>query len=155
MSKNEACCPCPQTLAMASVPVQEWCEPYDFDTALQEGTIFPCLNLEFFDAKNIKSSLKKNFSALDKQEEDREVMMNQIATISFAINDLTLYLDTHPTCPKGLALFKELLQARLDLLADYAKKFNPLTQISMVTGTPETDEYGWAEGPMPWEGGCI
>ena len=81
--------------------------------------------------------------------------MSEISTISFAINDLTLYLDTHPTCPNGLPLFKELLKKRLDLLAEYAKKYNPLTQISMITGTPETNEYGWGEGPMPWEGGNI
>lgn len=38
-------CTCAEDLAMASVPMQEWCEPYDFTTALSEGTIFPCLNL--------------------------------------------------------------------------------------------------------------
>ncbi|MCH5251891.1 MAG: spore coat protein CotJB [Lachnospiraceae bacterium] len=148
-------CTCPETLAMASVPMQEWCEPYDFKTALKEGTIFPCLNLKFFKAEDVKSSLTSKFSALDKKEADREEMMSKIATISFAINDLTLYLDTHPSCPKGLALFKELLEQRLDLLAEYAKKYNPLTQISMITGNPDTNEYGWAEGPMPWEGGLI
>ncbi len=149
------CCTCPETLAMASVPMQEWCEPYDFETALCEGTIFPCLNLKFFEAENIKSCLKTKFSALDRETEGRECLMSEISTVSFAINDLTLYLDTHPTCQNGLALFKELLQKRLDLLAEYAKKYNPLTQISMVTGNPETEEYGWGEGPVPWEGGCI
>lgn len=155
MSDTKDVCACPSSLAMASVPMQEWCEPYDFETALTEGTIFPCLNLEFYDAENIKSSLKTKFSALDKKESDRETLMSEISTISFAINDLTLYLDTHPTCPNGLPLFKELLKKRLDLLAEYAKKYNPLTQISMITGTPETNEYGWGEGPMPWEGGNI
>ncbi len=148
-------CTCPETLAMASIPMQEWCEPYDFETALKEGTIFPCLNLKFFKAEDIKSSLKSKFSALDKKESDREALMSKIATVSFAINDLTLYLDTHPACPNGLELFKELLTQRLDLLAEYAKNYNPLTQISMITGNPDTDQYGWAEGPMPWEGGLI
>ncbi|MCH5264260.1 MAG: spore coat protein CotJB [Lachnospiraceae bacterium] len=155
MSPSDNSCGCSETLAMASVPMQEWCEPYDFETALTEGTIFPCLNLEFHGAEDIKSSLKTEFSALDKEQADREALMSEISTISFAINDLTLYLDTHPTCPKGLPLFKELLEKRLDLLAEYAKKYNPLTQISMITGTPETNEYGWGEGPMPWEGGKI
>ena len=58
MSNASTCCSCPETLAMATVPMQEWCEPYDLETALREGTIFPSLNLEFFKAEDIKSSLK-------------------------------------------------------------------------------------------------
>lgn len=148
MSILDECCKTKENLAMASVPMQEWCEPYDWDTALAAGTIFPCLNKEFFRAENIPCSCKENQSPQGQK-------MNEINTISFAINDLTLYLDTHPTCEKGLTLFKELLQKRLDLLAEYAEEFNPLTQISIITGTPDTCEYGWSEGPLPWEGGHI
>ena len=82
-------------------------------------------------------------------------LMQVIYETGFALDDAALYLDTHPTCQNGLSLFKELLQRRLDLLAEYAEKYNPLTQISMITGDPETSEYGWGEGPAPWEGGLI
>ena len=41
------------------------------------------------------------------------------------------------------------------LLADFAGNFYPLTQLSMVTGNTDPNEYGWTEGPMPWEGACI
>ena len=81
--------------------------------------------------------------------------MNEIGAISFAINDLTLYLDTHPTCENGLMVFKKLVDKRLNLLAEYAREYNPLTISSIMTGTPETNEYGWGEGPAPWEGGLI
>lgn len=148
-------CQCSETLAMATVPKQNWCEPYDYEKALQEGTIFPCLNLAFFKANEGQSNLKCCSPLSTPQEKDREHMMSEISQISFVINDLTLYLDTHPKCQNGLSLFKDLLQKRLDLLAEFAKKYYPLTQISMITGTPESDEYGWAEGPMPWEGGNI
>lgn len=152
--ENTSCCTCPETLAMATVPKQNWCEPYDFETALMEGTIFPCLNLPFYKAEKVESTLCCS-GASSPEQKKREEMMTGLSTISFAINDLTLYLDTHPDCKNGLTLFKELLEKRLDLLADFAKSFYPLTQISMVTGTPETTCYGWGEGPMPWEGGCI
>ena len=33
-------CDCKDRLAMAAVPNQEWCDPYDYATALEEGTIF-------------------------------------------------------------------------------------------------------------------
>lgn len=144
---SNSCCSTKETLAMASVPFQEWCAPYDWQTSLKNGTIFPCLNLEFY--------LAETLPCHSEPKSERETAMDEINAISFAVNDLTLYLDTHPQCKNGLVLFKELLQKRLDLLADYAARYNPLTQISMVTGTPETTEYGWGEGPAPWEGGLI
>lgn len=35
-------------LAIATVPMQPWEQPYDPQTALKHGTIFPSLNLPFF-----------------------------------------------------------------------------------------------------------
>ena len=34
-------------LGMAYVPMQQWGELYDHETAICEGTAFPCLNLIF------------------------------------------------------------------------------------------------------------
>ena len=148
-------CTCKEYLAMASIPMQEWCEPYDFSTALEEGSIFPCLNLPFFKAPVGKTKCKSSSKSANMTQKNREEMMSQLSAISFAINDLTLYLDTHPDCPKGTTLFYQLLEKRLVLLAEFAEKFYPLTQISMVTGNFNKNQYGWSEGPMPWEGACI
>ncbi len=150
MSEN-ACCCTEETLAMASVPMQEWCDPYKWDTALYNGSIFPCLNLEFYDAKDIPCPLCENGGKLSEHEKK----LNEISTIGFALVDLTLYLDTHPDCKKGLTLFKELSKKRLEGLAEYAREYNPLTQLSMITGTPDSDTYGWGKGPAPWEGGLV
>lgn len=35
-------------LAIATVPMQPWEQPYDCATALCHGTIFPCLDLPFY-----------------------------------------------------------------------------------------------------------
>ena len=148
-------CTCAEQLAMASIPKQEWCEPYDLFTALEEGSIFPCLNLTFYKAPAGKSHCKTGSSMSDLSRKNREEMMSHLAAVSFAINDLTLYLDTHPDCPKGTALFYQLLEERLNLLTAFADKFYPLTQTSMVTGNFNQNQYGWSEGPMPWEGACI
>lgn len=152
---KDSCCPCPQALAMAAVPMQEWCEPYDYTKALMEGTIFPCLNLPFFMADIGESTMKKDSLPLNPEEVDREKMQTELSAISFAINDLTLYLDTHPNCEKGITLIRELLERRMNLLADFANRFYPLTQISMITGDTDSCCYGWGEGPAPWEGGLI
>ena len=152
---TNTCCACPESLAMASIPKQTWCEPYDFKTALMEGTIFPCLNLPFYKAEIGDSTLNTATISANPEENVREQIMTELNTISFAINDLTLYLDTHPNCPNGLTLLKELLQKRLELLTTFADKFYPLTQISMITGDGDSNCYGWGEGPAPWEGGLI
>lgn len=146
---SEICCE-KETLGMATIPMQKWCGPSDYKTALQVGTIFPSLDLEFYKAvSNFTPACPSPASS------DRESAMNEINAVSFALNDLTLYLDTHPKSQEGLSLFKELLTKRMDLLADYAAKYNPLTQLSIATGTPDINVYSWAEGPLPWEGGHI
>lgn len=150
--KDSAACNCtPETLAMGSFPMQNWCEPYALDTALFQGTIFPCLNLEFHAAGEIPCPFTDSAQSLSQ----REQAMNEISMVGFAINDLTLYLDTHPGCKNGQKLMKELLRRRLDGLADYAAKYHPLTQLSIVTGNPDSPRDQWDEGPMPWEGGLI
>ena len=148
-------CTCPEQLAMASVPKQQWCEPYDWCTALKEGTIFPCLNMPFFKAPLGDSNVKPCSTSPLSTQIDREEVFSELDCISFALNDLTLYLDTHPDCEHGLPLFYELLEQRLNLLSDCANSYYPLTQISMITGDFDQNRYGWPEGPMPWEGACI
>ena len=103
-------CTCAEHLAMATVPKQEWCEPYDWCTALEEGTIFPCLNLTFHKAPKGTCECKTSSSISDLAQKNREELMSALAAISFALNDLTLYLDTHPDCPNGAPLFHELLE---------------------------------------------
>jgi len=146
---NNQICSCAETLAIATIPMQEWCEPYPLQTALYEGTIFPCMNFLFF-----KAPLSTEPSKAANGDE-KQALMNQIFAVSFAVNDLTLYLDTHPDCQNGAKLFYDLLKKRLELLSEYAKKYEPLTQFSMGIDDFSKTKYSWTEGAMPWEGGCI
>ena len=51
MSTGAGSCPADNigklALAMCYVPVQEWTDVYDTDTALKRGTLFPCLDKPF------------------------------------------------------------------------------------------------------------
>ena len=80
--------------------------------------------------------------------------MMEINQISFAVNDLTLYLDTHPECMQGMELFSQLQERRARLLEEYARLFYPLT-IDSMTGRAAngTGEFSWGDCPAPWEGG--
>ncbi len=142
-------------LAMAVIPKQEWCKPYDLLTALSEGTLFPCLNLTFYKAPIGSCPCETTSRIASLSQKNREELISDLSAVSFALNDLTLYLDTHPDCPNGTALFYELLEQRLRLLSEFARRFYPLTQTSMITGDYDQNHYGWTEGPMPWEGACI
>ncbi len=153
--KESNCCCETETLAIASVPLQKWCKPYNLSEALEEGTIFPCLNLPFFRGKDNCTAPKANSSALHPAETEQEELMLEICRVGFALNDLTLYLDTHPDCPEGLPLFYQLCSKRQELLEKYAAKYNPLTQDSMNNSNKNGNLFQWSEGPLPWEGGCI
>lgn len=153
--KEANCCCEKETLAMASVPTQTWCDPYDWATALEEGTIFPCLNLPIFCGEDNYTTPQKHGFALDPTKNEQGDMMLQVCQISFAINDLTLYLDTHPDCPNGLTLMEQLCCERQKLLKQYAEKYNPLTLDSMNSPNSKENLFSWTEGPLPWEGGHI
>ena len=96
---------------------------------------------------------------------DRRQMLKEIDEVSFAVNDLTLYLDTHPLDTEALTLFSEAAKKRKQLLESYAKDYEPLTVDCVCPDTGnETDAYTgyagqkhftWSDGPLPWEGGII
>ncbi len=81
-------------------------------------------------------------------------LMKRINEYSFAVDDLLLYLDTHPHCEKGLQCYRENVRKRMELLELYAKNYGPLT---IDTGDDcASKSWEWVLQPFPWEneGGC-
>ena len=66
-----------------------------------------------------------------------------------AVNDILLYLDTHPDDEKALAFFEDVSDRRNQLLAEYAKDYGPLT-VDTASKTCETS-WKWSQQPFPWE----
>ena len=89
-----------------------------------------------------------------KQNCSRQQLMARINEVSFAVNDMNLYLDTHPCDEKALVYCRELVQERKKLLKEYAEIYGPLTIDSTVW--TEESVWKWMEQPFPWEteGGC-
>lgn len=79
--------------------------------------------------------------------ETREQLMRQIQNVGFAVNDLNLFLDSHPDDKDALAYFKELSGQYDALVANYTGHFGPLT----VTDTENSDYFDWIATPWPWE----
>ena len=84
----------------------------------------------------------------------RQELMNRINAASFAVDDVKLFLDTHPCDRKALEYCDELVKERRNLLQEYAEKFGPLT--IDCTDQQESATWKWMEQPFPWEkeGAC-
>lgn len=77
----------------------------------------------------------------------RRELFEQIGAISFALDDLRLYLDTHPDCAEALALFTEYQKQRHDLIASYTSQFGPIDSYYVDT----ENGWSWINEPMPWK----
>ena len=160
-------------LAIASVPYQNWGELYEQAKALRIGTIFRDLDKPFFaseqDFGNIPGSCpsqrpgdpdeyREDTKDQNFRQQGRECLMLQIMEISFMLDDIRLYLDTHPEDKDGLQLLKQVIQKRKQLMKDFAEINFPLTMDCMADlyeKNPESDCYCWNKGCMPWEGACV
>lgn len=77
---------------------------------------------------------------LNKQE-----MLMQIRELKFSVNDLALYLDTHPCDRRAIALHNQYSKELRVLSDEYQKKYGPLTIECPC------NKWRWIDLPWPWE----
>ena len=124
-------------LAFPYVPMQEPDPPrYDNAMALQTGTLFPGLNLPFKAA--MTERLKTNNTALA-----------ELMALDFAVDELGLYLTTHPEDQEVLQLYWSYIRLAREGREKYQQMYGPLLQ----TDVTEKDGYAWLRDPWPWEKG--
>lgn len=83
-------------------------------------------------------------------------LMSCINEISFALDDLLLYLDTHPYDRNALQYANQFIRQRNTAVDIYSRRFAPLTidhsEVAQDGG------WNWILQPWPWEitgkGGC-
>lgn len=81
--------------------------------------------------------------------QSKSQLMKQINEASFAMDDVTLFLDTHPDNMEALQYYKNVAAMRRNAMAAYQQQYGPL-MIDQVTGNGWT----WETEIWPWEGGC-
>ena len=82
----------------------------------------------------------------------RRELLEWINVVSFAVDDVKLFLDTHPCNAEALEFFNEFEKQRVQALKEYARYYGPLT---LDTADTEADSWKWINEPWPWqEGGC-
>ena len=78
-----------------------------------------------------------------------ETLMNRINEASFAMDDVKLFLDTHPNCQEAIEYYQKAQKVRNEAWNEYTRKFGPLSAYDVDA----CDYWDWNKGPMPWEGG--
>ena len=82
---------------------------------------------------------------------ERNTLLQQIGRISFTMDDLRLFLDTHPDCSAALIRFNELAREREHLVRHYNEACGPMN----FYDNNECNQAGrWVDAPWPWEGAC-
>ena len=79
---------------------------------------------------------------------NRKAMEREIDRVSFSMDELRLFLDTHPRCREALSAFAELRRQREKLLESYEKNYGPLCAYQ----AGGSDKWNWVQQPWPWEG---
>ena len=147
-------------LAISNVPIQQWGELYSQEEALNIGTIFHDLNMPFFATESVLGTTNPIASNVvdtnvSNEQAQREQLLTKINQVSFFLDDLTLYLDTHETDTQALKLFHEKSLECAELRKQFAEEFYPLTKLCVpMRGTGEAS-FCLQDGPMPWEGACV
>lgn len=136
---GQGCLPAPcSPLAFPYVPVQQDNpKRYQQKEALQQGTLFPGLDLPFH------RELKTRFPAAN-------TALSELMALDFAIDELGLYLITHSDDQEALNLYWEYIRLSKEGRQKYQQMHGPLLQTDITEG-----EYRWINDPWPWDkGGC-
>ena len=121
-------------LANPYVPFQLENPPrYEAPHGLIRGTLYPGLDLPFMGKVNTQE-LQKN-------------CMTDLQALSFAIQELALYLDTHRDDREALELYRAYQQMYNKAKEEYGQKCGPLTHTTVT----DSERYAWLDDPWPWE----
>ena len=94
---------------------------YDQREALQQGTLFPGLDLPFH------KELRSRFPAANNA-------LSELMALDFAIDELGLYLVTHADDQEVLNLYWKYIALAKEGRARYQEQYGPLTQTTVTEG---------------------
>lgn len=131
--ETEGRLPAMAPLANPYVPFQLENPPrYEPGKALIRGTLFPGLDLPFMGMVN--------------QQEQPLTPKTELQTLAFLIQELALYLDTHPEDQEALQLYRNYQTIYHKGMMEYNAR-TPLRHSLPAQG----EQYNWPDDPWPWE----
>ena len=84
-------------------------------------------------------------------DRNREKLIHCITEVSFYLDDLRLFLDTHPCDREALAMYNEFQKKRMVLVKEYEETYGPLRWYGHNNSC---EIWSWTQYPWPWEGVC-
>ena len=75
------------------------------------------------------------------------MLKKELAQLSFALDDLRLFLDTHPDCCEALAMHDQIREKRNAVVKKYEACIGPVN----FYDAGGTEFWNWVEQPWPWE----
>lgn len=120
-------------LAVPYVPYQQsGSKRYSQMDALNNGTLYPGLNLPFR-AKPTAASVPQS-------------PLSELQALEFVLQELALYLDTHPSDGEAFELFRQYAALEEASRAAYVAECGPV----MRGETAQSKTYTWLQDPWPW-----
>lgn len=83
-------------------------------------------------------------------EQERQKLIHEISAASFWMDELRLFLDTHPCNEQALTSYNDYAAKRQALVDKYVSQFGPLRYYDVNP----CNEWQWVMYPWPWEGEC-
>ena len=80
---------------------------------------------------------------------ERDQLLQFISEVSFAVQDINLYLDTHPCDKYALKYYMKYRELREQAMNAYRENFGPL----LVDHVDSECYWTWISNPCPWKGG--
>ena len=78
---------------------------------------------------------------------EREKNLKRVQMFDFILDELNLYLDTHPNDKSALDYFAQYQYLHNEAVNQYEAKFGPLRAEDSMNET----YFDWIKGPWPWE----
>ena len=79
---------------------------------------------------------------------DKCEAMKKLQEASFVLDELRLFLDTHPFDTEALACYENSKAVREKALSEYETAYGPIEQYRVKENTM----WYWVHCPWPWEG---
>ncbi|BCN29504.1 spore coat protein CotJB [Anaeromicropila herbilytica] len=79
---------------------------------------------------------------------EQEKLLYYIHQVCFVLDDIVLYLDTHPTDERALKYYEHYNRIKMEAIHDYSMYFGPLTDDHVNV---ENNVWEWIVTPFPWE----
>lgn len=78
----------------------------------------------------------------------QEQLLRFIYEVDFALDDVGLFLDTHPTDSKALEYYNQYKTLLHEAMKEYSENYGPLLQSDVNS----ENKWAWVSEPWPWEG---